>query len=212
MTASTRLAALLAAALSTSGCISLSMFQGPETLEQGQLTGGVGAAFFSAPGDSTSDGAGGFWPEVGLRYGLGHDLDFGAKFAGFPPFGTLYGDVRWQLMDEPVPVTAGLGLSYAGLTVTVDGSDSDLSFSALYPSLAVGTDRLWVAGRGILVTTGSAEDLFSSGSLFGLVAGTSFGDGVRLLPELEIYFGDASPLVGFGLGLQFDLRDGDGGD
>lgn len=210
MTSAARVAALLVAALSITACISLSMFQGPEILDEGQLAGGVGAAVFSLPGDTTGDGAAGFWPELGIRYGLGHDLDFGLKFAGVPPFGTVYGDLRMRFVDAPVPVTFGLGASYAGVTVTVNDSDSDLSFSALYPSVAVGTDRLWLAARGILVTTGSAEDLFSSGSLFGLVAGTSFGHRVRLLPEAELYFGE-EPLLGLGLGLQFTLRDGDDG-
>ncbi|MDX1674382.1 MAG: hypothetical protein R3314_06200 [Longimicrobiales bacterium] len=200
---------LLLIAPFVAGCVSFSIFQGPETLEQGELTGGVAASFYSLPGDTAGDGqTGGPWPELGVRYGLGANLDLGVKFAGIPPFGTTYADLRWQITDAPVPVTAGLGGSYVSWD---PGNETDtFSFSALYPSLAVGTDRLWVAGRGIIVSAGTTGDLFVAERLWGIVAGTSIGDRVRLLPELQVYFGENDPLVGLGLGLQFRIREPEG--
>ena len=207
-----RLGVVMLAGLTASGCISLSIFQGPETLDEGALVAGVGAAAFSIPGDTASDDEVGLWPEIGLRYGLGSGFDVGAKFAGIPPFGTLYGDVRWQLVPGPVAVTAGLGGSYASVSAEVQDDEEDYSFSALYPSLAVGTDRLWIAGRGIIISSGSADEIFLSETLWGVVAGTSFGSRVRLLPEVEVYFGSDETLVGLGLGLQLGLTGGaDGG-
>lgn len=207
MTRTRPLVAIAVAALLASGCISLSVFQGPEALDEGELVGGIGAVTFPAAGDS-ADSTIGVWPEAGLRYGLGNGFDIGAKFAGFPPFGAVYGDVRWQLLSSPVPVTAGLGGSYAGLS-SDDGDD--ISFSAVYPSLAVGTDRLWVAGRGIIISSGVADEVFLSPALWGLVVGTSFGDGIKLLPEVALYVGPDDSLLGFGLGLQLGIAGGDDG-
>ncbi len=104
-------AALTVAALTASGCVSFSMFQGPEGHEPGELSIGAGAATFPEAADTADDATFPFLPEASLRYGLGHGFDLGVKFAGFPPFGTTYGDLRWQLLDAPVPVTAGLGAS-----------------------------------------------------------------------------------------------------
>lgn len=204
-----RMSALAVAAVFATGCVSFSIFQGPEVLERGELVGGVAASFYSLPGDTAGgDQSGGPWPELGVRYGLGSNLDLGVKFAGIPPFGTTYADLRWQATAKPVPVTFGLGGSYVSLDFG-DGAD-DFSFSAIYPSLAVGTDRLWIAGRGIIVSAGSPGDLFVSEQLWGLVAGTSFGDRMKVLPELQVYFGESDPLVGLGLGLQFTFRDPEG--
>lgn len=200
---------MAAVALLASGCVSLSVFQGPEALDEGELAGGIGAATFSAVGD-TADGGVAFWPEAGLRYGLGGGFDIGAKFAGFPPLGTLYGDVRWQMLSDPLPVTAGLGGSYAGLQGDAGDEGDDISFTAVYPSLAVGTDRLWAAARGIIVASGVTDEVFLSGQLWGLVVGTSFGDRLRLLPELSVYVGPDDALVGLGLGLQLGTGDDDG--
>jgi hypothetical protein len=186
----------------TAGCVSLSMFQGPEVLDRGELVAGGGVTTLRVVPESSSGGIA-FWPEAGIRYGLGHHLDLGVKFAGFPPFGTVYGDVRRQLTGDGVPVTAGVGGSYVAV------EDSDYSFAALYPSLAVGTDRLWVAGRGILVFTGNAGEVLPAGQLWGLVAGGTLGEDVKLLPEVELYFGGDSPVIGFGLGLQFQIRSPD---
>ncbi|MFW5947631.1 MAG: hypothetical protein ACOCUW_03975 [Gemmatimonadota bacterium] len=205
-TAAARLAVPAIIAAFASGCVSFSMFQGPETLDHGQVVGGVGAAIFSVPGDTADDSSLGLWPEAGVRVGLGHRFDLGARFAGVPPFGTFYGDIRYQLVPGPVAVTAGLGGSFVDATF----NDDDVSFSAVYPSLAVGSDRLWVAGRGLIVSTGSADQVFVSESIWGLVVGSSIGGDVRLLPEVEVYFGtDATEtIVGLGLGVQVDLRDG----
>lgn len=208
MARSAHLAMLALASFVGSGCVSLSIFQPPETLEEGELVGGVGAAGFSVPGDTAEDATVSFWPEAGFRLGLGGGFDVGAKFAGVPPFGTIYGDVRWQLVPGPLAVTAGLGGSYAGVT-EVDGEE--FTFSAVYPSLAVGSDRLWVAGRGIIVSTGSADELFVSDALWGVVAGTALGDRVRLLPEIEMYFGEDEVLLGLGLGLQVGILEGEDG-
>jgi hypothetical protein len=202
-----RIVALAAVAL-TSGCVSFSVFHGPEVHDPGELSIGVGAATFPVASDSTEDATLPLLPEAGLRYGLGHDFDLGVKFAGFPPFGTIYGDVRWQLLEGPVPMTAGLGGSYVGIS-DVDGDD--ISFSAIYPSLAVGTNRLWVAGRGIIISSGVGDHIFVSTQLWGLVAGGSIGDRMKLKPEVMAYFGSDDALVGFGLGLEFRLRDGDDG-
>lgn len=194
--------------LAASGCVSLSMFQGPEALDEGELVVGAGAATFAAPGDTVSDDSGiNFLPEFSGRVGVGHNVDFGVKFAGFPPFGSLYGEVRWQAIEDPFPVTAGLGASYLGW----ETSEETYSFSAIYPSLAVGTNRLWVAGRGIVMSSGSTENVFLNATVWGLAAGTQLGgDRVRLLPELSAYFGGDNVVVGLGLGLQ--VRIGGEGD
>lgn len=206
-----RSALVLPLALAASGCMSLSVFQPPEALDRGEMAVGVGATALRAVGDTASDSNLALLPEANLRVGVGGGVDAGLKFAGFPPLGALYGDVRWQFLEVPLPVTAGLGASYAGWGGS-DGSEG-FSFAALYPTLAVGTDRLWVAGRGVVITAGAPwEDALFSSTIWGIVAGTRIGGRFRLLPEVELYVGDGGTMLGLGMGVQFGVTEGDEAD
>lgn len=193
----------LSAALSA-GCISYSNFQMPDVLDEGDALIGVGATAVAA--DQF-----GLLPEVYARYGFSDRVDAGAKIAGIPPFGLLFGDVKYQLVDGPVAVAADLGISYAGGSADIpfddDESEEDYSFVGLYPAIMVGTDRLYGGAKAIYIAGGTADTEWISGDVFGLFAGTSFGDRVRLLPEVHAYFGDDVAVLG-GIAFEFGMGGG----
>lgn len=201
------LALLMLTAALSGGCISYSTFQTPTVLDEGDALIGVGATGVSGDTDF------GVLPEVYARYGFSERVDAGAKITGIPPFGLVFGDVKYQLVDGPVALAADLGVSYAGGSADIsfggdEPSEEGYSFVGLYPAVMVGTDRLYGGAKAIYIASGIADTEWISGNVFGLFAGTSFGDRVRLLPEVHAYFGDDVAVLG-GIAFEFGMGGGD---
>lgn len=189
-----RHALLAALTLTLPACVSLSTFQSPVPLEKGRLALGAGAVAL-IPSDSSESA--GLMPELYARYGLGSDVDVTGKFLGIPPFGALYGDVKFRMAREPFSVSGVLGASVAG-------TDS-LYTVGFYPMLLAGSEHFYVGGKAILFSANAGdivEDV--SSSMYGLVVGASLGQRMRFLPELNLYFGGEKVLPVFGVGFQYD--------
>jgi len=197
-----RVALVILVALMPSACVSVSTFQVPEPVDPGRFVLGVGATTMVA------DGEVGFVPELYGRYGLASNWDVGLKFVGIPPACLLQGDIKRLLVDGDFKLAADLGVSHAGGEVTVSSGDSesssDWSFTALYPALIVGAGAFHGGVKGILIASGTSEDEFLTGSVFGVFAGSRLGRRVQLVPEVHLYFGD-EPLFTAGLGIQLPL-------
>ena len=184
-------------AVAVSGCISYSTFQTPRVLERGEVVIGAGAT--GLPGDDPA-----VLPEVYGRFGIAERVDAGVKMTGVPPWAWLMGDVKYQVVDGPFAVAADMGVSYAGTGVTIDDDSSDIGFLGLYPAIMAGTDRLYGGAKLIYIAAGDGDTEWLSGNLYGLFAGTSFGERWRFLPEVHVYFGDETAVLG-GLGVQYTL-------
>ena len=189
-------------------CIPMAVFNGPEVVPAGATVSGPATSMAEAVSGGAAPAAGG--PEIVARHGVGHGVDIGLRASGIPPFGTLYADARWQFLEAPLPATAGLGGSFTVLNVREQTSDSATSpFGAIYPSVAVGTNRLWAALRGMVFIGAPTRDLEDE-ALIGIHAGTSFGDVLRLMPVAFFYAG-AQPIAGAGVALQYTIGGNDGG-
>lgn len=190
-------------------CIPMSVFNGPEVVAAGETVAGPASSMLEVVSGGSEVPGGAL--EVVARHGIGHDLDIGLRVSGLPPFGTFYGDLRWQFLDAPLPMTAGLGGSFTALNVREEADDTTATgaFGAVYPSVAIGTNRLWAAVRGI-VFIGAPTPELADKALVGLHVGTSFGDVLRLLPVAFFYVGP-DPIAGVGVALQYTVGGNDDG-
>ena len=148
----------LAAALLLGGCISHGAFQPPRVLDAGQTLFGFG---FTATRTIDRTGAGdpdnirvSITPQVHLRIGLGEG-DAAVRFAGIPPWGVLSVDLRWQLVEDPFPVTAGFGVGgYTGCRFWkvewCEGLVAEEPGLVFLPSLMFGPEGLYGGGRGVI--------------------------------------------------------------
>lgn len=189
-------AAAAALVLVLSGCVSLSTFQSPRVLDPGTTQLGAGVIV-------TGGEAGTGEVAIVARRGLADGVDVGAKLWGIPPFLGLYADVRYQILREPFLVSGTLGGSV--FSVREDGDDDrSVSTTALYPTVLVGTERLFGGVRWTQVF-GSAGDLEENyGVGFpGIVVGASFGSRLILAPEVNVHFGEGGTLVLPGAALHF---------
>jgi hypothetical protein len=180
------------------GCITFSTFQSAEVQQKGELTGGIGILGFTGTGTS---GLSEFVLQA--RYGLGSNFDTGIKFFGFPPFGGIYGDIRYQFMKNPFYGTIQAGISYFGLED--DALDSKTSVIVYYPAIFFGTERYYGGFKWFHASTGFMlfdSDVTASGGKPGIVAGAILGTKVKFIPEVNVYFFDEVAIMP-GIGFQF---------
>jgi hypothetical protein len=177
------------------GCVTFSTFQSAEVIDAGEVEFGLSVSVAVLDGESNLG-------EVTLmgRVGLGYNFDLGLKMFGFPPFGGYYGDVKYQFMEGPLAGSAVLGVSYFG----VEFNDEDQSLTAFYPALLFGNGTFYGGPKMIYFT--SRFNLFDTSaqadaSVFGFVLGGAFGNRLKLMPEVNVYFLD-EVLVYPGLGLK----------
>jgi hypothetical protein len=188
---------LIMCVITLSGCITFSTFQSAEVQEKGELTGGIGILGFTGAGTS---GLSEFVLQA--RYGLGSNFDAGVKFFGFPPFGGIYGDVRYQFMKNPFYGTLQAGVSYFGFK---DDNDNKTSVTVFYPAIFFGTERFYCGFKWIHATTGFTlfdSDVTASGGTPGIVAGAVIGTKTKFIPEINVYFFDEVAVMP-GIGFQF---------
>ena len=180
----------IAAVVLLVGCASYGVYHGPQIVEPGSTEVGVGVMGIRSsewgPDDPVVMPA-----ELALiaRHGVGERLDVGGRLAFFPvslvsdepSVVGLYGDVRYQVVSDPLLVTGSIGAS--GLLV-----DGDLVLGA-YPAVIVGDERFYGGVRGIVRRTTSGEEITTDWAL-GVVTGAAFGQRWIVRPELNVYFTD----------------------
>jgi len=195
-------------ALLSSGCISLGAFQGPDVLPEGKTEVGVGIV----GGGSLEEGGGGIGMfELYGRRGMAPRLELGARTTGFlategVAIGAVMVEGKYQLVTTRPLVSLGMGVSYYSLK----WGDDTFYTIGLYPALWIGSPRLFIGARMLVVTIGASNsNEVGTGSMVGLTIGTRLGDRVRLRPELTLfaplYEGGTSFLLIGGLGFSVRL-------
>jgi hypothetical protein len=184
------------------GCASFSTYQSPEVLEPQEKALGIGfSEIFNADNSKITSGP----MEIYGRFGIVKNLDVGVKLAGFIPWLTVFTDVKYQFLREPIMVSADLGYSFFHL--------EDITTHGLYPMVLLGRKYLYGGIKAIYLSSWGTIEPFDesaiSGHLFfpGVVVGTSFGDRTRLLLEANIYFTEDrnTPLIFMGVALQHNF-------
>lgn len=178
---------VLSLALLCSGCLSLAAFQGPDVLPQGKTEVGVGITGAGALGDDEGGGVG--LIELYGRYGVSPRFEIGARTTGFLAaegivLGAVMMEGKYQFVTRSPQVAVGMGISYYGLEL----ENERFSTVGLYPSLWIGSPRLYTGARMLIVTMGSTgSDEVGTGSLAGVTVGGVIGNRMRLRPELTLY-------------------------
>jgi len=193
--------ALLAGVLLCAGCVSMTDFQSPETLSPGNVSVGGGLAYVRP------------LPEANFlfRYGLFDNVDVGAKLT-LPALVTA--DVKWQFVRNPLSIAFYVGGSYGHTPFIFDVADEAKVYT-VYPELLVGNGRFYAAARALVVHTDEIRKthyvaLDSITAWYPQVfIGGSFGDRLRVIPELSLTFGEfyrrglLPPVPGIGIALQY---------
>ncbi len=117
-----------------------------------------------------------------LRIGVGENTEVGFRVFGMigqeSSSGGVYADVKHQFIKSPLYASGVLGLSFSVFIV------------GLYPSLIIGTDRFYTSiGAIVIGVYGVSEGFGVGGTLARLATGYSFGDKVRLIPEIGFIYG-----------------------
>lgn len=144
------------------------------------------------------------------RKGVAPRLEVGARTTGFIAvkgivIGALMVEGKYQLIPTRPLVAVGMGVSYYAL----EFNSRSFTTVGLYPAVWIGSPRLFVGTRMILVTMGTTDsDKVGTGSLLGITIGGRLGEQLSIRPELTLYApldGEESPLIIGGLGLSFRL-------
>ncbi len=179
-----------------SGCFTVAQLQSPKVLEKGEIEIGVGGTL-PYSGNSFE-----LYELLGnLRVGVGENTEVGFRVFGkleqvgkvgkvgslegwedWRGWGGVYADVKHQFIKSPLYASGVLGLSYSVYTV------------GLYPSLIIGTDRFYTSIGATVIGSFDFDFDFSQGfevwrTLARLATGYSFGDKVRLIPEIGFIYG-----------------------
>jgi hypothetical protein len=171
--------------LSFSGCFSLVQFQSPKVLEEREselIYGGGIILTFDDHGHPV------MWLEPFMegRIGVGSGIDVGIRTFGFAPVWGIMGDLKYQLEEDPLYISADLGASLGGGLIL--GEHQRFTNFALYPALIVGTDRFYVSTRGILLAfpfvESDEDDHFAF--FYGISTGYLFGNRIGIAPEFNI--------------------------
>lgn len=135
------------------------------------------------------------------RFGIVENLDVGVKLSEFYPFLKVVTDVKYQILRNPITVSADLGYSFYLEHITTHG---------FYPMILFGKENLYGGIKVIFHSIWGVVEPFdknvSTGYLIfpGFMVGTAFGDRVRLLLEAEIYFTDDMKTQLIFMGLPFN--------
>ena len=201
-------AVLLASAMLCIGCFSLTSFQSPQVLPQGSTSVGGGLAAY-------------WWdnydfplPEADfvLRYGLFKTVDVGGKLS--LPAASVSADVKWQFLNGPLLAALDIGGSYSRLPYMTDineGGDKDIL--TLCPEIVVGRDWIYASARALIVNSigrsyNNRRPATTTGWFPQVVVGGSFGDRLRVMPELSLAYGlgsgeHPSVLPGVGIAVKY---------
>ena len=171
----TSIAALLVGSLG--GCAPSALLQSPNALPRGdwELAVGGGGAVTALEVDEREVEAPSF--DAAWRIGVSDtsDVSVRAFYAG-DSIG-LYVDTKGEVLSGPVYVSPVVGVSAA---VGLDGGSS----VAISPGFMFGLEEIWAAPRAVVGTT-SGEGL---GTGFGVAVGSSLGDRVRVMPEIDLFY------------------------
>lgn len=200
--------AALCSSVLLSGCYTFGHFNSPKVLEhdQGEIMVGmtglvVSDAKYLMPVEVN----------IGARYGIGSNVDIGGRIFGIPfVYGGIMADIKYQLTTTLPYLATDFGVSYIGQNA--GDSLHKLHMFAFYPSLIVGTERLYAAARAVIgapILTGSQSDIDCNNSivpchwqLYGITAGYVIGSKFRVTPEVTVLWGPNSrPYVMPALGL-----------
>jgi len=203
-----RIAIGFVVALTVSGCFYQPAYISPEPLPAGDYCGSLaltGYTGYSYP-----------WADVMLqgRAGLGAGVDAGIRLS-FPgelcpyvPVG-LYGDVKWNFLSSPCLFTADIGCWYENVAEG-DMSEhfiSDSTWWAAWPGLLIGSRTLYGGAR-LMIRRGYGMKLGHAppGWTFApaLLAGASFGDRFRVMPQAEVFWAPGGYAIA--LGVNFELH------
>ena len=184
------------------GCISYSTLQSAKTLDPGKVLIGGGSSFPIVDNKVTSS------PEFNARVGIVQKFDVGAKCA-LPALYFL--DGKYQIIDEPIALSADLGWSYFSYSGIVGNSKG--TSTGWYPMLIAGQDHWYVAVKEIYFMTKGEFEFFGLNKVEGsgwlstnFVVGGVIGTNVRLLPELNLLVPrKGKSLLVPAIGLQFVL-------
>jgi len=132
---------LLPVLLLLCSCYPLASFQEPGILPEGTETVGIGWAIFSnvsADPDTSQNEAVFTDFSVSFRRGLTQNTELGLKFTGLPwRGGAVQSDVKWQVLEKPIPVTLDFGISYWNYS-------SNDQFVGLHPGILIGNETFFV--------------------------------------------------------------------
>jgi len=183
-----RVVILLVSALFIAGCYQPAYIS-PEPMAAGDYCGSLALTGYSYP----------YYASVMLqgRAGLGAGMDAGIRLS-FPgelcpyvPVG-LYGDVKWNFLSSPCLLTADIGCWYENVAEG-DMSEhviSDSTWWAVWPGLLIGSRTLYGGAR-LMIRRGYGMEIGPAqpGWTFapGLLAGASFGDRFRVMPQAEAF-------------------------
>jgi hypothetical protein len=185
-----------------SGCMSYTTLQSPNTLNPGKAILGAGTAL------PISDNEVKFYPEINARIGLFNHFDIGAKYSAPSLF---FFDGKYQIIEDPLYLSADLGWSYFSYAGGIAGSKG--TFTAWYPMIIAGQDHWYAAVKEVYGETQGEVDIFglfkfsSSGWIStNVTVGGIIGTNVRLLPELNFIIPkEGKVLFVPAFGLQFAL-------
>lgn len=177
-----------------SSCSSMNSFQSPNVLLKGEHEVGVGTSFIGDYEDPPAL----VNMEFFTRLGLNKNFDAGLKVFGLPGLsGGLMADLKYQIINDPIYVSADLGGSFC---YTID-----LHFYDVYPMLICGSERYYGGYLGIY-RNGVDDDakVEFSNYMNGFFLGCKLGPKPYLRPEINYYYHKFNVgLIIFGLGLQF---------
>jgi hypothetical protein len=139
--------------------------------------------------------------EIGAygRFGIVENIDAGLKLSYPGP--VVLADVKYQITEEPLLVSADLGFSY------MFNNPQDFNRALVfYPTLLFGTEHLY-GGAKLIYIVGKSQKT----ALPGILIGGSIGDEFRITPELNVYLSQSSnlldkkafPIPVFGFGFQY---------
>jgi hypothetical protein len=191
---------LLLVLSSLAGCMSYTTLQSPKTLEPAEVLIGTGAA---VPVEKGS----GFMYELNSRVGIVRNFDIGAKLV----VGSLiFLDGKYQILRDPINISADLGWSYFSYSGVVGNSKGKTT--CWYPMIIAGQDHLYVAVKKVYMSTEGEFELFTTWKYSGsgwistnIVAGAILGEKIRLIPEVNLIIPDngKKSIVIPAIGLQF---------
>jgi hypothetical protein len=198
-----RVPAALAIALVFAGCYQPAYIS-PEPLAAGDYCGSLALTGYSDP----------YYAGVILqgRAGLGVGLDAGVRlsFPGelcpFVPMG-LYGDVKWNFLSSPCLLTADIGCWYENVAEGHSSEHfiSDSTWWAAWPGLLIGSRTLYGGAR-LMIRRGYGMKLGHAqpGWTFApaLLAGASFGDRFRVMPQAEVFWAPSGYAIALGVNLE----------
>ena len=181
-----------------SGCLNLTNFQPPETLEPGEKSYNFAGSLIITPEDNNPGNAGSMTLltnlDFGGRFGIIRNLDVGGKIGISPP--TLYTaiDIKYQALKYPFKVSIDVGVSYTTST-------KQEKVYGFHPTVLVGKGIFHLGFRGNFYSAVVEDYVFNTEkSMYGLILGLAIGKKYKFIPEVVIYFRQGDPIIICGIG------------